>query len=163
MIYMGTIERGRPETLQAKESSFSKWLKAARQRKGISGEQLAAAVGASQSMISAYERGFRLPRRERAVLLASALGEDPREALEALMADTPGLDQELERVADDEELQSRILAYDGPNPILRSASATARGVEEALMSAQEMKKILDEATVIEDDEPMNTSKITRRR
>lgn len=162
-----TLSMPRPYAQSAPEvgtgTAFATWLKRARANKGWSGERLAEEIGTSQGTISMYERGQRHPHRERAVLLASALGEDPREALEALMADTPGLDQELERVADDEELQSRILAYDGPNPILRSASATARGVEEALMSAQEMKKILDEATVIEDDEPMNTSKITRRR
>jgi transcriptional regulator with XRE-family HTH domain len=52
---------------------------------------LAAAVETSQSMISAYERGFRSPKREKAAELATALGADPREALDALIADTPGL------------------------------------------------------------------------
>lgn len=88
---MAQLERGRPEVLQAKSSSFGQWLKAARQKKGWSGEMLATAVETSQSMISAYERGFRSPRREKAAELATALGADPREALEALMADTPGL------------------------------------------------------------------------
>ena len=89
---MAQTERGRPETLQAKKSTFGQWLKESRQRKGWSGEMLASEVDTSQSMISAYERGFRFPRREKAVQIAQALGADPREALEALMQDTPGIE-----------------------------------------------------------------------
>lgn len=77
---------------QDNNGKFGAWLRAARRRKGWSGEMLAAEIGTSQGNISLYERGLRFPHRERAVELAEALGADPREALRALMADTPGLD-----------------------------------------------------------------------
>lgn len=130
---MAQLERGRPEILQAKQSSFGRWLKTARQRKGWSGEMLAAAVETSQSMISAYERGFRSPRREKAVELAEALGADPREALEALMADTPGLEPlpELDRIPE-ETLLEHIELYTGDNPVLVSA----REFQKALAAAR---------------------------
>ena len=95
MVYvMANSERGRPEVLEAKQSNFGTWLKVARQRKGWSGEMLATAVETSQSMVSAYERGHRHPRRDKAVQIAQALGANPQDALNALMADTPGLDTE---------------------------------------------------------------------
>lgn len=131
---MAQLERGRPEILQAKQSSFGRWLKSARQKKGWSGEMLAAAVETSQSMISAYERGFRHPHRERAAELATALGADPREALEALIADTPGLEPlpEMERIPE-EALLEHIELYTGDNPVLLSAQA----VQKALATARE--------------------------
>jgi transcriptional regulator with XRE-family HTH domain len=74
--------------------NFGKWLRAARRKKGWSGELLAVEIGTSQGNISLYERGLRHPHRERAVELATALGADPREALQALMKDTPGMDDQ---------------------------------------------------------------------
>lgn len=76
---------------QDNNGKFGGWLRSARRRKGWSGEMLAAEIGTSQGNISLYERGLRFPHRERAVALAEALGADPREALRALMADTPGI------------------------------------------------------------------------
>lgn len=52
---------------------------------------MAEELGLSQGGVSLYERGARHPKRENAARIATALGADPREALEALMADTPGL------------------------------------------------------------------------
>lgn len=61
--------------------------------------------------------------------LAVALGADPREALEALMADTPGLDPlpEIERLPE-EALLEGIELYTGDNPVLVSAREFQRAI-----------------------------------
>lgn len=72
-----------------------------------------------------------------AVELATALGADPREALEALMADTPGLEPvvEIEREVNEEELQESIMAYTGSDPVLSAAKNTAEAVAGAMKRA----------------------------
>lgn len=111
-------------------------------------------VGYSQAMVVRIADALSGPEAD----------EDERELLrrEALAASV-GLDQELEAIPDDETLQSQILGYTGSDPILRSAAATARGVQEALLSAAEMQKKLDSAEEIPEGESVSTSKIRRRR
>ncbi len=72
-------------------SVFGDWLKAEREKRGWSQPQIADAAGTSTPTISRIETGARGPSRKLARSIAQALGADPREALEALMADTPGI------------------------------------------------------------------------
>lgn len=155
-------------------AGFGAWLKTERERRGLTALALAEKSGYSHVTIHNIEHGKKGVKRDTVEAIANALASDSASSADrkrlcdsALLAagfsPLQGVEQELERLVDDEYLQSRILAYDGPNPILRSASATARGVEEALLSAQEMKKIIDESEEIGDDEPLSTSKIKRQR
>lgn len=73
---------------------FGDWVKAKRKEQGITLKELDALTGVSYGAISDWERGRRTPHRETAVRIATALGADPHEALEALMADTPGLESQ---------------------------------------------------------------------
>lgn len=88
---MATKSSARQDSVVKTTGYFAAWLKAARAKKGWSGERLAGEIGTSQGTISMYERGLRHPHRERAVKMAEILGADPREALGALMIDTPGV------------------------------------------------------------------------
>jgi len=87
-------ERGRPARAKHVPTKFGAWIKAQRLSRGWSSERMSEELGLSQGAVSLYERGSRHPKREMAVEIARALGEDPREALSALMLDTPGLDSE---------------------------------------------------------------------
>ncbi len=71
--------------------TFGDWVKLKRKEQGITLKELDALTGVSYGAISDWERGRRTPHRDTAVRVAEALHSDPREALEALMADTPGL------------------------------------------------------------------------
>lgn len=93
LVTMANVGRGRPATEVPIGNNFGAWLRQARLKRDLTGEALAFAFGKgmTQGRISAYERGIKKPERQTAAELAQALGVDPREALEALMADTPGL------------------------------------------------------------------------
>lgn len=138
MVYMMSPQPYAKPPPVGRSGAFAEWLREARSRKGWSGERLAEEVETSQGTVSMYERGLRHPHRERAVELATALGADPREALEALMADTPGLEPvvEMERAVDEELLQDSLMAYTGDNPVLRAARRAALG-EQSLMTREE--------------------------
>jgi transcriptional regulator with XRE-family HTH domain len=84
-------------------NNFGAWLRAKRLECHLTGEALAFAIGGgmTQGRVSAYERGHKKPERETVVVIAQALGADPREALEALMADTPGMPPVTQEEADD--------------------------------------------------------------
>jgi transcriptional regulator with XRE-family HTH domain len=105
-------------------TNFGEWLKKERLAKNLSGRDLAVIADTTHASVSRFETGDRNPSRRMAAQLAEALGADPREALEALMADTPGLapapelepQNELERRAiaafsklSDEEQESVLL------------------------------------------------------
>jgi transcriptional regulator with XRE-family HTH domain len=67
----------------------------------------------TQSSISYYERGTKKPEAATVFLLAQALGANPREAMEALMADIPGMESvEIERTPDPDR-EMWVGAYDG--------------------------------------------------
>jgi transcriptional regulator with XRE-family HTH domain len=126
LVTMGNVGRGRPATEVPSGNNFGAWLRSTRLKRGLTGEALAFAFGKgmTQGRISAYERGIKKPERQTASELATALGADPREALEALIADTPGFapapelepQTELERravsafsILSDEEQESVLL------------------------------------------------------
>lgn len=120
-------------------SSLGNWLVSTRERFGVSQRALARLSGVSQAQISKIEAGIVGSEVKTLDLLVTALaGPDEVEALrrEALAASV-GL--EMESIPDDEELQRRIVAYEGTDPILSAAAATAKG----------MKEILDRAKPIE--------------
>jgi transcriptional regulator with XRE-family HTH domain len=77
-------------------------------------------LGLSQGAVSLYERGARHPRREKVVQFALALGVNPQEALDALIADTPGLE-----------------ATPPPNPAIEALAARL-----ASLSAEDQQYIL---------------------
>lgn len=54
-------------------------LKAYRKKKGFTQEQLAEVLGIDQSMISYYERNWRIIKNSTILQIASALGVDPME------------------------------------------------------------------------------------
>jgi transcriptional regulator with XRE-family HTH domain len=91
---MGTAGRGRPASEVSIENNFGTWLRDLRTRRGLTGEALAFKTDGklTQSSISHYERGAKKPEMANVLVLANALGVDPREALSALMADTPGME-----------------------------------------------------------------------
>jgi transcriptional regulator with XRE-family HTH domain len=91
---MGTVGRGGPASEVLSGNHFGTWLRQRRKARDLTGEALAFRMGGklTQSSISHYERGTKKPEAATVFLLAQALGADPREALEALMADTPGLE-----------------------------------------------------------------------
>jgi transcriptional regulator with XRE-family HTH domain len=88
---MTTNDRGRPPLTKSTPSSFGAWLKDQRIKRGWSSERMAEELGLSQGAVSLYERGARHPKREKVVQIALSLGANPQEALDALVADTPGL------------------------------------------------------------------------
>lgn len=72
--------RGRPATTLAEETPFGTWLRKERQKRGWSGEALAANAGTSQSVVSSLERGTRPATEDMAIRLAVALaGPDASE------------------------------------------------------------------------------------
>lgn len=73
--------------------TFGNWVKLKRKERGITLKELDTLTGVSYGAISDWERGRRTPHRDTAAQIATALGADPREALEALIADTPGLSE----------------------------------------------------------------------
>ena len=108
--------RGRPAGDVPQGNNFGAWLRAKRLARHLTGEALAFAIGGgmTQGRISAYERGHKKPERETVVLLATALGADPHEALEALISDTPGLElpAALDEVSSPEMLYRSIMSLD---------------------------------------------------
>lgn len=101
---------GRPLKPVPSDSYFGRWLRHEREKRGLTGEALAALIGTRQGMISSYERGERKPKSQTAARLARAMGLHPREALAALQADSlrsEGI--EIERVPDADEQE--VLAY----------------------------------------------------
>ena len=89
--------------------AFGDWVKTERKAKGLTLKGLEAITGVSYGAISDWERGRRTPHRDTAVSVAQALGADPRGALEALMADTPGI--EVEYVPNDDTDRSEYMAF----------------------------------------------------
>jgi transcriptional regulator with XRE-family HTH domain len=132
---MGTVGRGRPASEVPTGNNFGAWLRERRRDRDLTGEALAFRMGGklTQSSISHYERGTKKPEATTVFLLAQALGADPREALEALMADTPGLEPlpEIDRIPE-ETLLEHIELYTGDNPVLVSA----REFQKALAAAR---------------------------
>lgn len=90
--HMERTGRGRTAKDVPQGNHFGAWLRARRTDRHLTGEALAFAIGGgmTQGRISAYERGHKKPERDTAVRIAEALNTEPREALEALMADTEG-------------------------------------------------------------------------
>ena len=122
---------------RASVSNFGDWLREERDRRGWDQPDVATRADTSIPTISRLETGARSPSRKLAIRIAEALGADPREALEALMADTPGLEPvvEMTGVPDEEYLQEGIMGYSGPNPILSAAAATARSMQQLFDNA----------------------------
>ena len=114
-------------------TNFGEWLKKERLAKNLSGRDLAEIADTTHASVSRFETGDRNPSRRMATQLAQALGADPREALEALMADTPGYSElpEPERIPDEEELLAGIQAYTGDHPVLMSAKAFQKALADA--------------------------------
>lgn len=94
IFQMERTGRGRLAKDVPQGNNFGAWLRSKRLECHLTGEALAFAIGGSmtQGRVSAYERAHKKPERETVVQIAQALGADPREALEALMADTPGIE-----------------------------------------------------------------------
>jgi len=67
----------------ADTTRFGEWLKAARERRGLSGSALAIKTGRSRATLSRLENGERNPSRGIAEEIALALGVDPDAALRA--------------------------------------------------------------------------------
>lgn len=136
------------EPILMESNSFGQWLRSERKSRRLTLESLAERTGGDLTYVAIgdWERGKRSPRPASLDLLVSALaGPDATpEDVEALrreaLAASVGLSGEIERVPDDEELQRRIVAYDGPNPILSAAAATARGMKEALDKAKPLEE-----------------------
>lgn len=119
------------------DTHLGRWLKSHREEKKLTQMELAYAAGTTPATISRIEKGNQGATEKRVVQIATALGADPREALEALMADTPGLEPlpEMTSEPDGEYLQDSIMAYTGTNPILNAAAATARSMKELFDNA----------------------------
>lgn len=96
-----TKRRGRPAEDVDPNNNFGRWLRAERVARELTGEALAFAVGdgMTQGRISAYERGFKKPEPATVAQIATALGIDPQAGLDALQADTLGID--ANRFSDD--------------------------------------------------------------
>ena len=88
---------------------FGDWLKTERKKKSLTQDQLAEISDLTKAQISRLESGVQGTKRPTAVRLATALGADPREALEALMADTPGL--EVEYVPNEDTDRTEYMAF----------------------------------------------------
>lgn len=103
---------GVPADVRDNMNNFGEWLRAERERRGWSQAQIAEQAETSIPTISRVETGERNPSRKLATKIATALGADPREALEALMSDTPGLEPlEIERTPDPDR-EMWVGAYD---------------------------------------------------
>jgi transcriptional regulator with XRE-family HTH domain len=63
--------------------TFADWLARAKERRGVSGNQLAKMAGVSQSTVSKLETGARDPSREMAIALADGLAIDGESAEDA--------------------------------------------------------------------------------
>lgn len=132
---------------------FGAYLRQMRRVFDVKQADLALRLGKSQAAVSDIERGDRADiSSEEVVAVLSALVEGRKE-LEAKLGElvqegmrqagllyTGALLQELESIPDDEELQRRIVAYEGPNPILSAAAATARGMRDALDKAKPLEE-----------------------
>jgi transcriptional regulator with XRE-family HTH domain len=120
---------------------FGAWLRAARLKKGWSGEKLALEMGASQGNVSMYERGIRRPQVSRITLIATVLGADPREAMDAFIADAganlnPGTISDAEALEatetiitpalDETLLHEALRTYSGNDPALSAAAQSYR-------------------------------------
>ena len=97
---------------QPETTPFGRELKRLRQERGLTHEELAARIGRSQAMISAYEHGRNRPRAASLAALAQALGV-PKEQLAELLPSrrkpTP-LGQKLRRLREQRGLSQKRLA-----------------------------------------------------
>lgn len=126
---------GRPPVAVPEGNAFGLWLRSERKKQELTGEALAFLVGdgMTQGRISAYERGQRKPHRDTVVKIAQALGSDPREALRALMADTPGLENASPIDTSADDLYALILSLppeDGQRELYCSEECRDRAQEQ---------------------------------
>lgn len=121
----------------SKQTHLGAWLKNEREKKGLTQMELAHMAGTTPATISRIEDGKQGAKPQRVADIARALGIDPQAALDVLSADASvkaGI-VEVERVADEDELQRALMAYTGTNPILSAARATAESVAGAIRRA----------------------------
>lgn len=108
--------------------SFEKILKTLREEKGMTQDELAAAIGVTKQAVSHYERGTRYPRRDQLEALADLFNVD----IDYLT----GRSDRTTRLLSDEEL--RLLnAYRAASEDVKTAIAGALGVKREKENAPE--------------------------
>lgn len=114
---MASTGRGRPVAEVPTGNHFGAWLRNWRSQRGLTGEALAFKLDnkVTQGQISSYETGRKKPEASTAALLAQGLGRDPSEALEALMADAPGVEIEYVPVEDPDRTEYMAFFDNAPN------------------------------------------------
>jgi transcriptional regulator with XRE-family HTH domain len=127
-IEIPTLAYFEGECLPTRErTEFGKWLRAARERRGLTMRALAESLGLSHAHISKLEAGIANPSRVTVQQIAKALSDDPRNHNEALLAagfapiEAATL-RTIEVTADEERLLAQIRA-------MSSASAPARPLD----------------------------------
>ena len=132
--------------------NFGEWLRRERTGRGLTLEGLAERTGGDLTYVAIgdWERGKREPKKlNLRIVCAALLGEDasPEEVERLFWKGWSALGshegQPVEHLPDDEYLQDSLMAYSGPNPILRAAKAAAMGQQ--MISAEEMAKKLRDA------------------
>lgn len=119
--------------------NFGDWLKAMRQKKGMSLRALAEAAGVSHVSVDKAERGGGVRDSTLELLVGALVGpdageEEARELLLEARRVRAGL-SEIKREPDEEELQRALMAYTGDNPVLSAAKSTAEAVAGAMQRA----------------------------
>lgn len=164
----------RPKSLEKEWvplTPFQEWLDEALEHKGWDLKYLAEAAGVDYSNLWRTARGNpqSYPGRTRlsveAVTSIGLLLGDVAGALKSsnypvpqgtVIVDTPGLGDlpEFEREPDEEELQRRLMAYTGDNPVLRAGKRAALGEQRMLEEAQSVAGAIRRAgPALTGDEP----------
>lgn len=120
------------------DTHLGRWLKSHREEKKLTQMELAYAAGTTPATISRIEKGNQGATEKRVVEIAKAMGADPREALEALQADTVGLEPEIERIPNEDELQRALMGYHGTDPALNIAAASYREAYKHQLTAEDI-------------------------
>lgn len=125
---------------------FGEWLKAERVKRGLSLRALAELAGISHISVDKAEKGGGMRDSTLELVVRALAGEHATdEELEDLLreARTVRAGLEMTREVDEELLQDSLMAYSGPNPILRAAKAAAMGQQ--MITAEEMAQKLRSA------------------
>jgi transcriptional regulator with XRE-family HTH domain len=148
MMASTSPRRGRKPADIPHGNHFGAWLRARRDERDLTGEALAALIGGgfTQGRISSYETGVKNPERETVRLIAEALAQGQtrvtaedleRDGLIAAGFAPEGMMlPEIERIPDEDELERRLAAYDGPNPGLRAAQGALAGFLHAVRTSE---------------------------
>lgn len=129
---------------------FGVFVRRTRRSLDVKQEDLAKRLGVSQAAVSDIERGDRRTIDEgevERVVRALCAGIQPPPDAEVLIEE--GLREagilrlrrdlpEIERIPDEDELERRLAAYDGPNPGLRAAQGALAGFLHAVRTSEKV-------------------------